>query len=162
MLQSTISNDTWLYILLHNLKISIHLKVRLKVPNTFWGHCTGDKRFPLTLKLLKVKRPSDNGRWPFRMAALRYACAQLIAWRMKEEVWNMTSLSLTLPLAWRTVDQSWRYGTPFPAKRSDSHSGSNYYFCIWSVLWRQQKGKGFRRKKKGARKNQVDIPNKNQ
>ena len=49
---------------------------------------------------------------------------------LEEDVGNMGSFSLTLPLAWRTDGQSWRFGTPCPAKRTHSHSGSNYYFCI--------------------------------
>lgn len=40
----------------------------------------------------------------------------------------------TLPSAGRTGGQSWRLWMPFPAKPPDSHSGSNYYFCIWGRM----------------------------
>lgn len=42
--------------------------------------------------------------------------------------------SFTLPSAERTGGQSWRLWMPFPAKPPDSHSGSNYYFCIWGRM----------------------------
>lgn len=41
---------------------------------------------------------------------------------------------VTLPSVRRTGGQSWRLWTPFPAKPPDSHSGSNYYFCIWGRM----------------------------
>lgn len=72
---------------------------------------------------------NQNQQLANRQRSVRSLVDEKCVWGV--EYTEHSSRSVTLPSAGRTGGQSWRLWTPFPAKPPDSHSGSNYYFCIW-------------------------------